>query len=102
VPIHVRPAAGGRRTTFTVSLRQPPGASGYTFLLTGPTGASCSPVVLPVGPPGIVAGSHAGRTLAHRLRPPADGWCPGSYRVQVAMAGRSRSGDLGSVRFRVR
>jgi hypothetical protein len=102
VPLAVRPAIGAKRTTFQVHLRQRVSDAHYSFMVTGPTGPACRPVLLPLAPPRFVGGSRAGRELVHRLRPPAGGWCAGSYKVQVLATGRATSGDLGSVRFRVR
>ena len=102
VPLAVRPAIGAKRTAFEVRLRQRVSNARYSFMVTGPTGPACRPVLLPVAPPRFVGGSKAGTTLVHRLHPPTGGWCAGSYEVQVLASGRTTSGDLGSVRFRVR
>jgi hypothetical protein len=102
VPIAVRPAIGTKRTTFEVHLRQGVSGGMYTSMVLGPTGPACHRVLLPVAPRRWVGGSRAGRELVLRLRPPAGGWCAGRYQVRVVMAGRASSGELGSVRFRVR
>lgn len=102
VPITVRPPIGANRTTFEVRLRQRVSDGRYSFWVTGPSGPACRQVVLPVAPPRFAAGSGAGRELVHRLRPPAGGWCTGSYQVHVAISTRGTGGELGTVRFRVR
>jgi hypothetical protein len=102
VPIAVRPAIGTKRTTFEVHLRHGVSGGMYTSMVLGPTGPACHRVLLPVAPRRWVAGSRAGRELVLPLRPPAGGWCAGRYQVRVVMAGRASSGELGSVRFRVR
>jgi hypothetical protein len=102
VPIAIRPALGDKRTTFAVHLRQGVSRGMYSFWVTGPSGPACRQVLLPVTPPRFVAGSRAGRALVHRLRPPAGGWCTGSYQAHVAISTRGNGGEVGSVRFRVR
>jgi PASTA domain len=84
---HVRPATGGRLTSFTLAftLREAPGhqdvfAVDYRVQVTAPTSAAAS--CMPTPPPMIESGT-AGASEQITLTPPAGGWCAGTYLVTV-------------------
>lgn len=89
--VTVIPATGSGSTTFTVAFRRPvSGAYRYAFRFSGPTArSSCSSPVnqTPIirGPALGIPSSRVGQIASTQF--PASRWCPGTYRVTVALAG---------------
>jgi hypothetical protein len=88
----VVPSTGTQSTTFTLAFRRPvSGSYRYAFRFSGPTARGhCAS---PVGPAPIIRGpslgipsTSAGQIASTPLAAPT--WCPGTYRVSVALAGQ--------------
>jgi hypothetical protein len=100
--VTVVPRNGNPSTTFTIAFRRPvSGAHRYAFLFSGPTanGGCASPVShTPIirgpdlGIPSNGSGQIASTQFSNRT------WCPGNYRVSVALAG---SKPFSTTRFTV-
>jgi hypothetical protein len=87
----VIPSAGTGSTTFTVAFRRPVGgAHRYAFRFTGP--AARTGCTSPVSPTPIVRGPALGIPSTDQgqiadTQFSGGPWCPGTYRVSVAVAG---------------
>jgi hypothetical protein len=88
--VTVIPSVGGQSTTFTVAFRRPvSGAYHYAFSFSGPSARSgCySPVSqTPIirGPDLGIPSNRVGQIASTQFS--AQTWCPGTYRVSVALA----------------
>ena len=100
--VAVVPRNGSRSTTFTVAFRRPvSGAYRYAFSFSGPAAAggcfsavSQTPIIRgpDLGIPSSRVGQIASTQFSNRT------WCPGTYRVSVALAG---SKPFSTTRFTV-
>jgi hypothetical protein len=86
-PVWVTPLAGARHTVFSVHFRVLRNAADYQYELTGP----CSRSIGTAGHPD----DSRGATWSDHVQPlPGKSWCPGTYRLSVAVTDLGPFGAL--------
>lgn len=90
IAVTITPATGTPHTTFVAAFRQRITNGGYSYRLRGPSGRRCTVHVDggkdAIFGPGMIRGQIMRYPFPGRWQNGRRGWCPGTYRVDIAFA----------------